>query len=133
MTLPRQNNFLAGSNLTLTCEINIDHNVDTPFTINVTWTMTSYLGSGGDSQPVELQNRDHVNISSLMTRPGFHEYRSQVIFSNLSGSEDSGVYTCIVNVEYLSGSEFIMSSDTNDVNVTLIVTGMIIVYISIMG
>ena len=128
MTLPRQNNFLAGSNLTLTCEINIDHNVDTPFIININWTMTSYLGSGGDSQPVKLQNRDHVNISSVMTRPGFHEYRSQEIFSNLSGSEDSGVYTCIVNVVSLSGSEFIMSSDTNDVNVTLIVTGMIIVY-----
>lgn len=128
MTLPRQNNFLAGSNLTLTCKINIDHNVDTLFTINVTWTMTSYLGSGGNSQPVKLQNSDHVNISSVMTRPGFHEYRSQVIFSNLSGSEDSGVYTCIVNVVSRSGSEFITSSNTNDVNVTLIVTGMIIVY-----
>ena len=49
MTLSRQNDLLAGSNLTLTCDITVDPNVDTPFDVNVSWKMTDQpvMSSGG--------------------------------------------------------------------------------------
>ena len=50
MTLSRQCDLLAGSNLTLTCDITVDPNVDTPFDVNVSWKMTDQLVmSGGNT------------------------------------------------------------------------------------
>ena len=48
MTLSRQCDLLAGSNLTLTCGIVINPNVDTPFDVNVSWNKTDQpvMGSG---------------------------------------------------------------------------------------
>ena len=67
-----------------------------------------------------LGDRDRVNISSLMTRSGFNEYRSQVVFSTLSSTEDSGTYTCIVNIIPRTGYEYVTTSDTNmEVNFTV--------------
>ena len=43
VTLSRQCDLLAGSNLTLTCDISVDPNVDTPFDVNVSWNMTDQL------------------------------------------------------------------------------------------
>ena len=43
VTLSRQCDLLAGSNLTLTCDITVDPNVDTPFDVNVSWNMTDQL------------------------------------------------------------------------------------------
>ena len=40
MTLSRQCDLLAGSNLTLTCDITVDPNVDTPFDVVVSWNKT---------------------------------------------------------------------------------------------
>ena len=44
MTLSRQCDLLAGSNLTLTCDIIINPNVDTPFDVNVSWNKTDQPG-----------------------------------------------------------------------------------------
>ena len=50
MTLSRQCDLLAGSNLTLTCDITVDPNVDTPFDVNVSWKMTDQpVMSGGNT------------------------------------------------------------------------------------
>ena len=50
MTLSRQCDLLAGSNLTLTCDISVDPNVDTPFDVNVSLKMTDQLVmSSGDT------------------------------------------------------------------------------------
>ena len=50
MTLSRQCDLLAGSNLTLTCDISVDPNVDTPFDVNVSWNKTDQLAmSGGNT------------------------------------------------------------------------------------
>ena len=63
-------NFLAGSNLILTCDISVGPNVDTPFTVNVTWNMTDQQirNSSDDShtESVILADTDRVNISSVM-------------------------------------------------------------------
>ena len=50
MILSRQCDLLAGSNLTLTCDITVDPNVDTPFDVNVSWNMTDQpVMSSGDT------------------------------------------------------------------------------------
>ena len=50
MTLSRQCDLLAGSNLTLTCDISVDPNVDTPFDVNVSLKMTDQpVMSSGDT------------------------------------------------------------------------------------
>ena len=80
-----------------------------------------YCLLGDISQAMILGDRDRVNISSVMMRSGF--YRSQVVFSTLSSTEDSGTYTCIVNIIPRTGYEYVMTSDTNNMNVSFTVTG----------
>ena len=70
-----------------------------------------------------LGDKHRVNISSVMTRPSFNAYRSQVVFSTLSSTEDSGTYTCIVNIIPRTGYEYVMTSDTNNMKVNFTVTG----------
>ncbi|XP_019857587.1 PREDICTED: uncharacterized protein LOC109585878 [Amphimedon queenslandica] len=126
----KEDYFLAGSNLVLTCDISVDPNVDTPFTVNVTWNMTDQqIMSSGDfgdeSSPnsMRLPDTDRVNISSVMMRSGFNEYRSTVNFTTLSSMEDSGTYTCIVTIVPDRAYEYVMTSDTNYMNVNFTVTG----------
>ena len=80
-----------------------------------------YLGD--DTWAMILGDKDRVNISSVMMRSGFNEYRSQVVFSTLSSTEDSGTYTCIVNIIPRTGYEYVMTSDTNNMKVNFTVTG----------
>uniref|UniRef100_A0A1X7UP85 Uncharacterized protein n=1 Tax=Amphimedon queenslandica TaxID=400682 RepID=A0A1X7UP85_AMPQE len=124
----RENYFLAGSNLILTCDISVDPNVDTPFTVNVTWNKTDQkIMSSGDfgdeSGPssMRLADTDRVNISPVMMRSRFNEYRSTVNFTTLSSMEDSGTYTCIVTI-VAPIYQYITTSDTNYMNVNFTVT-----------
>ncbi|XP_011407562.1 PREDICTED: neogenin-like [Amphimedon queenslandica] len=56
----RENYFLAGSNLILTCDISVDSNVDTSFTVDVTWNMINQqIMSSGD-------NGDKINPNLMM-------------------------------------------------------------------
>ena len=127
----RENYFLAGSNLILTCDISVSRNVDTPFTVNVAWNMTDQqnivsndsIEGSGHSNSMMLTDTDRVNISPVMTRSGFNEYRSTVNFTTLSSIEDSGTYTCIVTIVSAPVYEYVMTSGTNYMNVNLTVTG----------
>ena len=125
VSLSRETNILVGSNLTLTCDISVDPNVDTPFTVNVTWNMTDQQimsGAGNYSdQSLMLVDSNRVNISSLMMTD-VNLYRSQVDFSVLNTTEDSGVYTCIVKI--VSQNEYVMTSNTSTKAINLTVTGM---------
>ena len=130
----RENYFLAGSNLILTCDISVDPNVIMPFTVNVTWNMTDQqIASSGNMgveiNPVMLADTDRVNISSVMMRSGFNEYRSTVNFTTLSSTEDSGTYTCIVTIVPDPVYEYVMTSDTNFMNINITVTGKYKIYI----
>ena len=125
VSLSRETNILVGSNLTLTCDISVDPNVNTPFTVNVTWNMTdqqimSGVGNYSD-QSLMLVDSNRVNISSLMMTD-VNLYRSQVDFSVLNTTEDSGVYTCIVKI--VSQNEYVMTSNTSTKAINLTVTGM---------
>ena len=125
----RESNLLAGSNLILTCDISVDPNVDTPFTVDVTWNMTDQqIMSSGDfrddiNSNSMLTDTDRVNISSVMMRSGFNKYRSTVNFTTLSSIEDSGTYTCIVTIEPAPVYEYLMSSDINYTSINLTVIG----------
>ena len=131
MSQSRDSNLLAGSNLTLTCDISVDPNVDTPFTVNVTWNMTDkqiimsednkILAINTDS--LMLFNTDRVNISSVMMKSSFNEYRSTLNFTTLSSIEDSRTHACIVTLVPDSAYEYVMSSDVNYTSIILIVTG----------
>ncbi|XP_019851145.1 PREDICTED: neogenin-like [Amphimedon queenslandica] len=128
----KESNLLAGSNLILTCDISVDPNVDTPFTVNVTWNMTdqqimSNSNFGGEiNSSSMLADTDRVNISSVMMRSGFNEYRSTLNFTTLSSIEDSGTYTCIVTIVPASAYEYVMTSDTNYTNIHFTVTDPIV-------
>ena len=125
VSLSRNTNILVGSNLTLTCDTNVDLNVDTPFVVDVTWNMTDQQimsGAGNyTDQSLMLVDTNRVNISSLMMTD-VNLYRSQVDFLVLNTTEDSGVYTCIVKI--VSENEYVMTSNTSTKDINLTVTGM---------
>ena len=64
VTLSRQCDLLAGSNLTLTCDISVDPNVDTPFDVNVSWNKTDQLLMSGGNTGIEWCGSDKGNIGS---------------------------------------------------------------------
>ena len=53
VTLSRQYDLLAGSNLTLTCDITVDPNIDTPFDVNVSWNKTDQPAMSGWNTGIE--------------------------------------------------------------------------------
>ena len=84
---------------------------------------------GVEINPVMLADTNRVNISSVMMRSGFNEYRSTVNFTTLSSTEDSGTYTCIVTIVPDPVYEYVMTSDTNFMNINITVTGKYKIYI----
>ena len=53
VSLSRQCDLLAGSNLTLTCDITVDPNIDTPFDVNVSWNKTDQPAMSGGNTGIE--------------------------------------------------------------------------------
>ena len=78
------------------------------------------------------QSRISVNNSSLIS---YNKYQSQVQFSTLSSSMDSGMYTCIVNVIPVAGYYYVYTANVTDITANLTVIGItscivtVIVYI----
>ena len=99
------NNLLAGSNLTIYCDITIDVNVDTPFNVTSTWT---------HDNTVLLSNSRMMIIDPYST--SLNEYQSRIEFSTLSSTIDSGVYTCDVSVT--RNSDYLYVFDAENVNDT---------------
>ena len=88
-----QNNFFAGSELTITCNIIVDYTVDTPFIVNTTWTMTN-----GSVHDILTNTTKRITVLSPF-ETSFNTYSTQVIFSTFSTSMDSGMYTCNVSID----------------------------------
>ena len=102
------NTLLAGSELTIHCDIEIDTNVDTLFTVSTTWTMTD---SNNNVETLEVTS-GRVSVYSPYST-GFNQYRSRIEFSTLSSLVDSGVYTCDVVIDSNSEYTFVYDSDNN--------------------
>ena len=116
MSLSRENDILAGSPLAITCDIDINDQVDTSVLVNIEWTMS---GS-------PLTSNDRITVGGV-NETGFNQYRSQVSFSTLSSTHDSGIYNCTFNIT--SGEDYIYVADAGtgiDVFITLNVTSKLI-------
>ena len=100
------NNLLAGSTLTIYCDITIDVNVDTPFNVTTTWTHDNTV----------LVSNSRVTIIDPYST-GFNKYQSRIEFSTLSSTIDSGVYTCDVSVTSNSDYLYVMDAE-NENNIT---------------
>ena len=79
--------YLAGSSLTITCDIDIPVSVNTPFSVLMEWTRNGVPPSGPS----------RVNITTAIEIFSKH-YQTQLFFSTLSSSEDRGGYTCAITV-----------------------------------
>ena len=99
------NNLLAGSTLTIYCDIAIDVNVDTPFNVTTTWTHNNTV----------LQPNSRIMIIDPYST-SFNKYQSRIEFSTLSSTIDSGVYTC--NVSVASDSNYLYIFDGENVDDT---------------
>ena len=81
----------AGSDVTLTCTVNLDPAVDVPVTVDTVWTGPTNF----------MENRTAARVGSTTT------YTSTAMVSSF-GRDQSGVYTCTTTVS--STSSFISSS-----------------------
>ena len=128
VTLTRQSDYLAGSELTITCDITIDLNVNTPFIINTIWVMLDEINNEMRTLNESYRNgqsRISVKKSSLIS---YNKYQSQVQFSTLSSSMDSGMYTCIVDVIPVAGYYYVYAPNVTNITTNFTVIGMTILY-----
>ena len=106
-------NLLAGSTLTIYCDITIDVNVDTPFNVTTTWTL--------DNTVLLLPNSRVTIIESFST--DFNKYQSRIEFSTLSSTIDSGTYTCAVSVASDSDYLYVFDAENGNNTTTFTVIG----------
>ena len=99
-----------GTELVLICSVSVNTSVDTPFTVNITW-------SSGSSH--DVLNGQYVNISNQ--EGSGHLYSRKVTISPVNTS-DSANYICSATV-FPSDSTFIISSNTSNDEVIIEVKG----------
>ena len=132
ISLSRQSDYLAGSELTISCDITIDPHVNTPFIINTIWVMLDEFRSGMgmqlDNMRAVLRNGSGSGQSRILIndplKTDFNTYQSQIQFSTLSSSMDSGIYTCIVDVIPMAGYTYINAASTSNITTNFTVVGM---------
>ena len=131
ISLSRQSDYLAGSELTITCDITIDPHVNTPFIVNTVWTMLDEISSGIGMQvtdPEILKDSSGSGRSRILlidpVKTDFNTYQSRVQFSTLSSSLDSGMYTCTVDVIPMAGYSYVNAASTTSITTNFTVEGM---------
>ena len=72
------------------------------------------------------QSRISINSSSLIS---YNKYQSQIQFSTLSSSMDSGMYTCIVNVIPVAGYYYVYTANVTNITTNFTVIGMTIILV----
>ena len=98
--------YLAGSSLTINCDIDIPVSVNTPFSVLMEWTR--------DGVPAF----DHPRVNATAAMETFpNHYQTQLVFSTLSNSEDTGEYTCAIAMD--SNDALLYVSDAEEVNETV--------------
>ena len=102
----------AGSDLTITCTIELSERVDTEVMVSATWKMGGTLISSSDritvSQPQEITS----NV-----------YESELTFFPLSRTLDSGDYSCEVSVHASPASPYITASVPVSATVSFAIQG----------
>ena len=132
ISLSRQSDYLAGSELTISCDITIDPHVNTPFIINTIWVMLDEFRSGMETQLDNMRTvlrngsgsgQSRISLNDPL-KTDFNTYQSQVQFSTLSSSMDSGIYTCTVYVIPMAGYTYINAASTTNITTNFTVVGM---------
>ena len=140
---------LAGSTLNITCDIDIPDSVNTMFTVNMVWSrsgsnpMTFGVGSmmsnvsntssemsstSSGSATSEMDNGNQstnprfVVTPARMTAP--NHYQTQLSFSTLSSSMDTGQYVCTISINSPESLEFVLDSMSASESTNLIVEGV---------
>ena len=72
------------------------------------------------------QSRISINSSSLIS---YNKYQSQIQFSTLSSSMDSGMYTCIVDVIPVAGYYYVYTANVTNITTNFTVIGMTIILV----
>ena len=109
-----EDTLLAGSQLTIYCDIVVDINVDIHFTVSTTWTRTN----NDDNDTIIDSTTSRVVVYSLYST-GINKHQSRIEFSTLSSVEDPGDYTCEVLIDSITDYTFVYNSDTNSETITL--------------
>ena len=107
-----QTNFilLAGSQLTIFCDITVDPNIDTPFIVDTNWTS---VNSDDVVETIDSSSGRVTVYDPELT--SFNHYQSRIEFSTLSSLEDPGLYRCEVMIDSNSNYKFVYDSeDYND-------------------
>ncbi len=102
-----EDTLLAGSQLTIYCDIVVDNKVDTPFTVDTTWTRTDSY----DNDTIIDSTTGRVVVYSLYSTD-INKYQSRIEFSTVSSVEDPGDYTCEVLID--SNATYIFVYDSGD-------------------
>ena len=110
ISLSRGNNILAGSPLTMSCDVDVNDQVDTSVSVNIEWTVS---GS-------PLTSNDRITVGAI------NQYRSQVTFSTLSSTHDSGEYICTISVISGEGCMYVEDAEVVEVFTALNVTSELI-------
>ena len=103
-------NLVAGSTVTIYCDIAIDDNIDTPFNVTTTWTCNNTV----------LVSNSRVMIFEPYSTD-FNQYQSRIEFSTLSSTIDSGAYTCDVSVTGDSDYLYVIDADNENDTTTFTV------------
>ena len=102
--------YLAGSTLTISCDIDVSLNINTMINVIMEWTRD---GSG-------IENSSRVNFT-MATETSPSHYQTQLVFSTLSSSMDSGNYECSVainsNSSLLYVDDSILVNESTTVNI----------------
>ena len=114
MNVSRQSDYLAGSKLTITCYVTINPHINTPFIVKTMWTKDEILIVSSGNGRILLYNTSLTD---------YNKYDTQIYFSTLSSSVDSGIYTCIVDVLPVSGYIYITASNTTNVTTNITIIG----------
>ena len=104
--------YLTGTALVLTCDIEVHNAVDTGITISVVW----------QQDEIEISNTTSVSI----TQPTLiytNQYVALLNFSILSSSADGGTYTCTATANPVGAESYVTSASGMAIQ-SFSVTGM---------
>ena len=114
----------AGTNLTLTCSINLDENlVDIPVIINTSWMKNNVLvitdSTHSEQQPIGLNGTLLTYDATYSFTPLDDKFNS----SESSDMGDSGAYQCQVTVTPESNGSFVRTRSSSNTSNDIIVLG----------
>ena len=108
--------YLAGSTLTITCDVDIPLSINTMFNVTIEWTSDGNMISSDE-------NSGRINIT-MTTEISLNHYQTQLVFSTLSSSMDSSIYECSVSIDSIDTLLYVEDPTLVSENTTVSVQGM---------